>query len=57
MEELGGGCGIGGAEGDGNHIGRPIVLNNLDPGILSKTKTKPPTKEHAWAGPRPVAHV
>ena len=43
---------IEGAEGDGNPIGRPTVSANLDPWELPETK--PPTKEHTWAGPRPL---
>ena len=26
-------------------------------GLWRFTKTEPPTKEHAWAGPRPSTHV
>jgi hypothetical protein len=43
MEELG--------EGDCNPIGRTTVSTNLDPWELPETK--PPTKEHTWAGPWP----
>jgi hypothetical protein len=46
---------IEGAEGDGNPIGRPTVSTNLDPRELSETK--PPTKEHTFAGPRLLAHM
>ena len=42
---------IEGAEGDGNPIGRTTVSTNLDPWELPETK--PPTKEHTWAGPWP----
>ena len=52
MEELGE---IEGAEGDGNPIGRPTVSTNLNPWELPETK--PPTKEHTWAGPWPPAHT
>ena len=45
MEELGEGLKV---------IGRPTVSTNLDPWELPETK--PPTKEHAWAGLRPWAY-
>ena len=35
-------------KGDGNPIGRPTVSTNPDPWECSETK--PPTKEHTWAG-------
>ena len=44
-----------GIEGDGNLIGRPKVSTNPDPWELPETK--PPTKEHTWAGPRHLAHM
>ena len=34
---------------------RPTVLTNLGPWGL--TKTEPPTKEHAWTGPRTLSHI
>jgi hypothetical protein len=42
---------IEGAEGNCNYIGRPTVSTNQDPWELPETK--PPTKEHMWAGPWP----
>ena len=41
------------AEWNGNLIGRPTLSTNPDPWELPETK--PPTKEHTWAGPRPLA--
>ena len=46
---------IEGAEGDGNPVGRTTVATNLDHWELPETK--PPTKEHTWAGPRHPAHI
>jgi hypothetical protein len=46
---------IEGTKGDGNLIGRPIALTNLDPWELPETD--PLTREHTWAGPRPMAHM
>ena len=34
---------------------RPAEPTNLGPWRL--TETKPPTKEHTWAGPRPPTHM
>ena len=34
---------------------RPAEPTNLGPWGL--TETKPPTKEHTWAGPRPPTHM
>jgi hypothetical protein len=42
-------------EGDGNPIGRSRVSTNPDPSELPETK--PPTKEHTWAGLWPAAHM
>lgn len=36
------------------YIGNTTVPTNLDP--LELPETKPPTKEHTWAGPGPPAH-
>ena len=55
MEELEELKGIQETEGDCNPIGRPTVSTNLDPWELPETK--PPTKEHTWAGPWPPAHT
>ena len=44
-----------GPQGDGNPIRRPKLSTNLEP--RETPKTKPPTKEHIWAGPRPLAHM
>jgi hypothetical protein len=41
---------IAGPEGD-NSIGRPTESANLDPSGLQRL---PSTKEHRWAGPRPL---
>ena len=46
---------IEGTEGDGNPIGRSSVSTNLDPWQLPEIK--PPTKEHTWAGLKPLAHL
>jgi hypothetical protein len=46
---------IEGAEADGNPIGRPTVSTNLEHWELSETK--PPTKVHTWAGPKPPTHM
>ena len=43
------------AEEESDPIGRPAVSTNLDPWELPETK--PPTKEHTWAGPWPLAHM
>jgi hypothetical protein len=42
---------IGGTEGDDNSIGTPTVSIDLKSWELPDTK--PPTKEHTQAGPRP----
>ena len=44
-----------GAETVGNPIGRPLVSTNLEPWELPETK--PPTKVHTWAGPKPPTHI
>ena len=41
---------IEGAEGDGNPIGRPTVLTNLDLWKLPKTKSLTIKKEHTQSG-------
>ena len=46
---------IEGAEEYGNPIGRPTVLTNGD--SWEVLETKPPTKEHTRAGPRPCTYV
>jgi hypothetical protein len=46
---------IEGTEGDDNPIKRTTVSTNLDPCELPETK--PPTKDHTWTGPRPLAHM
>jgi hypothetical protein len=45
---------IEGTEGDSNPIGR-TGSTNLDP--WKQPETKPPTKEHTWAGWRSLAHM
>jgi hypothetical protein len=40
-----------GPEGDRNSTGRSIESTKLDPGCSQSPE--PPTREHAWAGPRP----
>jgi hypothetical protein len=39
-------------EGDRNSTGRPTELNS--PGPLRLSESEPPTKEHTWAGYRPL---
>jgi hypothetical protein len=46
---------IEGAEGDGNHIGRPTVSSNLDPWELPETE--PPTKDPTWTVLKPLTHM
>jgi hypothetical protein len=46
---------IEGIEGDGNPIGRTTMSIKSDPWELPETK--PQTKEHIWAGPRPSTHL
>jgi hypothetical protein len=53
MEELG--VKIEGAERDSTPIGKTTVSTNLNPRELPETK--PPPKEHTWAGPPPLAHM
>ena len=43
---------IKGDKGDENPTGRPT---NVDPWDLPETK--PPTNEHTWSGPRPLADL
>jgi hypothetical protein len=43
------------AEGDCNSIGRSTISTNPDPWELAESK--PPAKEHTWAGPGPLAHM
>jgi hypothetical protein len=43
------------AEGEGNHIGRPEVTNNLD--SRECPETEPPTRQHTETGWRPKAHI
>jgi hypothetical protein len=44
---------IEGSQRDGNPIGRPTVSNYQEPWELPETE--PPTREHTWAGLRPMA--
>jgi hypothetical protein len=43
------------AEGDGNPIERTTVSTNLNPS--EPPETKPPTRQHTWAGLWPPAHT
>ena len=46
---------IDGTEGNVNPMGRSTVSTNTD--LWEFPETKLPNKEHAWAGPWPLAHM
>jgi len=46
---------IEGPEGDRNSTGRPRESTDLHP--WEPSETEPPTREHTWAGLRPLAHM
>jgi hypothetical protein len=43
------------AERDSNPIGKITVSIYLD--LWELPETKPPTQEHTWGGPAPLAHM